>query len=366
VKKYILLLILAVSVVAGCEFKPEKTNIGFIGTLSGRYSDLGQSTLQGVILAIENSENASRINLIVKDDFGKPAEGVKILSEMHRSGVKYIIGPSLSSVAAEIVPMLEADGLLILSPTVSTSDLAGKRDNFFRMMPHNNFKQAETISNYLINRLNIKSIVILYDSRNASYSNDIVVKFTEAYMRAGGNMMDVRPFNPDSGESLGAILEKDHGNEPDMYYVIGSAMDTSLIIWQIKKAGYKSGILIRKWAASDEFFRLGGDAVEGAMLFDFYIDKSTPAYTDFAAKYQKRFQKTPSWMSTYGYEAARMIENALPDLKAGESFYDALNESSDKTTLLKDFAFDEYGDASLPLNFFVIEHGDIVYKGPAE
>lgn len=219
----------------GCEMKTDKIDIGYMGTLSGRYSDLGQATLQGVMLAVEHAKQGSRVNLIVKDDHGKADVSIKALNELDTAGVKYVIGPNLSSVATSVVPMLEAHDMFMLSPTVSTSALAGLRDNFMRTMPHNNYRQAEIIAKYLIGKLNVNSVVVMYDSRNASYSNDIVRKFTEAYMRAGGELRAVRSFNPDSGASLGSLLDDDISNPPDMYYVIGSAMDTSLLIWQIKK-----------------------------------------------------------------------------------------------------------------------------------
>lgn len=361
-----LILLLAFFSLFGCDKKPGKTDIGFIGTLSGRYSDLGQATLQGVVLALEQTGADSYVNLIVKDDFGKPSEAEDIIRLFGKQGVKYVIGPNISSVAAAVVPMLEMYGIKMLSPTVSTSDLAGKKDDFLRIMPHNNYHQTEVISKYLTEELNMKDVVVIYDSRNAAYSSDIVKKFTEAYMRIGGMVRDVRSYNPDSGESLSGLLDKDKDNPPSLYYVIGSAMDTSLIIWQIKKNGFDSGILIRKWAASNEFYRLGGDAVEGVMLFDFYLNKHTAEYGKFEKEYKSRFQREPAWMSVYGFEAARILLDSLDDLKDGRNFIDAVSDSAKNNKLLTGFKFDEYGDAYLPLHFFVISEGETIYKGPAE
>jgi len=366
VKTLLTICIVGLFLFLGCETQIEKTDIGYMGTLSGRYSDLGQATLQGVMLAIEDSGNADKVNLIVKDDYGKADESIKALSDLKSSGVKYIIGPNLSSVATAVVPMLEAQNMFMLSPTTSTSSLAGLRDNFLRTMPHNNYKQAELTAKYILEKLKIKSVVVLYDSRNASYSNDIVRKFTEAYMRVGGELNAVRSFNPDSGTSLGSLLEDDKDSPPDMYYIIGSSIDTSLLIWQIKKAGFNSEILIRKWAASNEFYRLGGEAVEGVKVFDYYIDETTDAYQDFEMKYKERFQKSPSWMSMYGYEATRILVESLPDLKEGKDFNTALGISAKKNKLLINFEFDEFWDAFLPLHFFEIHKGETVHKGMVE
>jgi len=363
--RYILLIIIVFMSLSACS-RSDKTDIGFMGTLSGRYSDLGQAVLQGVTLALENVSGGERVNLVVKDDFGKPAEALKALDELQKAGVSYIIGPNLSSVATAVAPHLESKNMYMLSPSASTSELAGLKDNFMRIMPHNNYHQAQVISKYLIDKLGIGSIVVIYDARNASYSNDIVNKFTEAFMKSGGKVQDVRPFNPDSGESMYSLIEKDRQNPPQMYYVIGSSMDTSLIIWQIKKAGLNSKILIRKWAASTDFYRLGGEAVEGVMLFDFYIDSTMNAYKKFDELYRKKYKKEPSWMSVYGYEAAKVMIGALDDLKNGSEFAPALQASASDMNILKNFEFDEYGDAKLPLHFFEITGGETKYKGLAE
>lgn len=361
-----LIVLFSLAALISCGKKSEKIDIGFMGTISGRYSDLGQATLQGVMLAIDKYHNPESVNLIVKDDFGKPADGARIVNELSSENVRYVIGPNISSVATAVVPLLEAANIKMISPTVSTSSLAERRDNFARIMPHTNMKQSEVISKYLLNNLNIKDVVVLYDSRNSSYSDDIVKHFTEAYLNQGGKVKDVRSFNPDLGQSLSALLENDAENPPSLYYIIGSAMDTSLIIWQIKKSGMKSKILIRKWAASSDFYRLGGEAVEGVMLFDYHINNSTPQYMEFSSAYKDKFMTEPSWMGVYGYEAARVLLHAIDEVRSGMNFNAALSKAAKSNELLLNMEFDEYGDAYLPMHYYVIENGETVYKGPAE
>ncbi len=40
------------------------------------------------------------------------------------------------------------------------------------------------------------------------------------------------------------------------------------------------------------FFRLGGEAIEGVKLFDYYINESIGAYIEFEKRYKERFQKS--------------------------------------------------------------------------
>lgn len=362
----IIMVLLVLMSAVSCTKKDEKADIGFLGTLSGRYSDVGQDTLKGVLLAVEKSDSPEKINLIVKDDAGSPNGGLKAMSEFETENVHYIIGPNISNVATAVLPYLDGKYMFMLSPSVSTSEIAGKDDHFMRTMPHNSGKQAENIAIYLRNKLNISEIVVIYDSRNSAYANDIVSKLSDSFTSRGGKLRDIRQFNPESGISMNSLIEKDKNNPPQMYYVVASAMDSSLIVWQIKKAGYKSKILIRAWAASNEFFRFGGEAAEGVYLFDYHIDKTTKEYKEFHSDYTEKYKKEPSLFSLHGYECGVLMVQSLPHLQSGVSFYDALTSHVSSMTIFHDFSFDENGDSYMPLNFFVIEKGAMKRVGVAE
>ena len=363
--RILLILTLCLSI-SGCMKQEDKTKIGFLGTMSGRYSDIGQDTLKGAMLAYDVFPDKKSTELIVKDDTGTASGGLTAMNYFESADVRYIIGPDISTVATAVTPYLDGRYMFLLSPTVSTTELAGKDDHFMRTMPHNSRRQAENISKYLINKLHIKDMVIIYDSRNSSYSTDIAKNVSEAFVNRGGRVRDIRNFNPESGESMYKLIEQDKNNPPQLYYLLSSAMDSALICWQIKKAGYGSKVLVRAWAATEEFFRFGGEAVDGTYMFDYYIDTATPAYKSFQAAYVKKYKKDPSIFSIYGHECMYMLLNALPDLNKGASFYDAVSASAKKLTLLTDFSFDEYGDSYIPLNFFEAKNNRFERKGPAE
>ncbi|TCK61880.1 ABC transporter substrate-binding protein [Seleniivibrio woodruffii] len=364
--KYVFLLIFVLISAAGCSRGNEKIDVGFIGTLSGRYSDIGQDALKGIMLAMSDLNMENDINLIIHDDMGVPADGVSALSRLSEKKVKYVLGPSISAVAEGIVPLLNKSKLYMFSPTVSTTDLAGKDDRFFRLLPHNNIKQTDGISEYLVKKLSIKDMVIIYDARNSAYSTDIVKNMTASFTRAGGTVRDIRALNPESGESMQALISPDRDNPPQMYYLITSSLDSALLIWQIKKAGYPSKLSVRAWAASNEFFRLGGQAIEGAYIFDYYIDSGSPAYKDFRKRYIERFTTEPTWMSVHGYDSGMIFFSGFKSIEKGTTFKEAIIRNTDKVRILKGAEIDEYGDAHLPLHAYIIRSGRIVRLGTSQ
>jgi branched-chain amino acid transport system substrate-binding protein len=307
-----------------------------------------------------------KITLDIQDDTGAPSEGLAAISRMSDKGIKYVIGPGLSTVAEAVVPMLKSRGMYMISPSVSTSSLAEKNDNFARTIPYNSKAQANQIAGYLVKRLGIKDAVILYDARNSSYSTDVVRNITSAFMFEGCNIRDIRAFNPEAGESMNELISKDKGNAPDLYYIVGAPLDSALIIWQIRKSGYQSKIAIRGWAAGKEFLRFGGEAVNGVYLFDYYIDKQTNNYIDFRKEYQAKYNEEPSWMSAHGYETGLLLFSSMKELSNDASFIDTISGNIKKVKLFSNMTMDKYGDTTLPLNAFIIKEGRIERLGAAQ
>jgi len=363
---FLIFLIPTALFLTGCSTDSGKTTVGFINTLSGRYSDMGQDSMKGTLLALSDTGMEDSVSLDIQDDTGTPSGGMSALSRLSDKGVKYVIGPGLSNVAQSTVPLLKSRGMYMLSPTVSTSDLASREDNFVRIIPYNSKDQAKHITNYIVHELGVKDTVIIYDTRNSSYSTDIVRNITSAFMSLGCNVRDIRAFNPESGESMQKLIEEDRDNPPGMYYIVGSPLDTALIIWQIRKSGYDSKIAIRAWAAGNEFLKFGGEAVNGVYLFDFYIDKFSPEYKEFEKKYRAMFNEEPSWMSVHGYEAGYILFNSLKNIRNGTPFCKAVKENAGKIRLLKGLKIDKYGDAQLPLSAFIIKNGKVERLGEAE
>jgi branched-chain amino acid transport system substrate-binding protein len=189
---------------------------------------------------------------------------------------------------------------------------------------------------------------------------------TTSFMAYGCNVRDIRSFNPEAGESMSELVTKDKSNPPGMYYIVGAPLDTALIIWQIRKNGFRSKIAIRGWAAGKEFLRFGGEAVEGVYLFDYYIDKHSQEYGDFRKKYQDKFGEEPSWMSVHGYETGLILFSSLNELKQNAPFIETISKNAKNSKLLNKLSIDKYGDASLPLNAFVIKSGNIERLGATE
>ncbi len=69
-----------------------KIKIGLIVPLSGEYSDIGNSILKSVRLAVDKIDN-NKILVIPKDTKANPIDALRISKELYNQGVRIIIGP---------------------------------------------------------------------------------------------------------------------------------------------------------------------------------------------------------------------------------------------------------------------------------
>ena len=111
--KFILLLTLTLSSFFGGVFAEEKIKIGLLVPLTGEDSEVGQSIIKAVQLAI-NQINNSSIEIIPKDTASSPEITLRSAKELHSLGVKIVIGPVFNK---NLIYLDELNKLIFLSLT---------------------------------------------------------------------------------------------------------------------------------------------------------------------------------------------------------------------------------------------------------
>tara|TARA_B110000971_G_scaffold188307_1_gene197974 strand:+ start:274 stop:1425 length:1152 start_codon:yes stop_codon:yes gene_type:complete len=111
--KFILLITLTFLISLGNVFAKEKIKIGLLVPLSGKNSEIGQSIIKAVRLAINQINNLS-IEIIPKDTASSPEITLRSAKELEALGVKIIIGPVFNE---NLIYLDELNELIFLSLT---------------------------------------------------------------------------------------------------------------------------------------------------------------------------------------------------------------------------------------------------------
>lgn len=356
-----LLVGLILSAIAGCS-KDEPVKLGFLGTLSGRGSDLGADGLNGAQLAIEiaNSNGGLRgkpIALLIKDDSGHSIAARRAAEELIDADVSAIIGPMTSSIALEVVPYANKARTVMVSPTVTAKRLAELDDYFFRLLSSTTeYATRSAIYHHEIGE--IKRISAIFDIRNHAYSSSWLDDFRQVFEAHGGKLTAEIAFEAGGPESLAQVVDLALKGHPDSVLLITASLDAALLTQEIRRQSKTVSIITSEWAATEQLAKVGGSAAEGIVSAQFMERNSqAPDFVNFKIDYQKRFGHEPGYAATTAFDATNIVIQAIKQAKPGVDLKQAILAEGKYSGIQAPITFNKTGDAQRKTTFTVIENG---------
>ncbi|HKJ85302.1 MAG TPA: ABC transporter substrate-binding protein, partial [Spirochaetia bacterium] len=285
-----------IMVILGCA-GGEPLRIGFIAGLSGPNSHVGVGSRDAALLAVERINEGGGVGgrpleLVVADDEDSVTIGEQIVSEFVEDGIPLVIGPFMSSQILVVERHMESP-ILFLSPTISTSRLSGRDDNFVRIMP------ASTEQGRVLLRTmeedGVRDAVVLYDGTNAAYAQELACFLHEHLLRSAIRPLDL--FD------VGALHERSVAESvaqlgAEAIVLVTSGYRGALIAQEISELTDGARLYGTHWTKTSDFIEYGGRAVEGAKLTSVVVtatgdDDEDSVYAEFADAYERRYGRAP-------------------------------------------------------------------------
>lgn len=343
---------------------PEPLKLGYLASLTGRGADLGTAGRNGAQLAIEQQNEKGGINgrpleLLVRDDEGKPEHAAAVVEQLATARVEAIIGPMLSSIAMVVVPVAEKYNLVMVSPTVTASVLSGRDDPFFKVASSTRAHSA-TSAEFQYAR-GLRRIAIAYDLANRAYTTDWVRDFTESFQKMGGSVVIAREFTSGQTEGYANVIFSLAQAQPDGLLFVANAVDTVHMIRQAHQQGLKQPLIGVTWAATEQLIELGGRTVEGFNVTQYFNREDTsPAYLAFREAFRTRFQQEPGFASVAAYDATVATLTALQQRGKDQSLKQAILASGPYHGVQEQWNFDRFGDAERKAHVTEVRDGRFV------
>lgn len=359
----ILLLLILSSLVGGCkESGPIK--IGFVGGLSGKAADLGVAGRNGVQLALEQCNAAGGIGgrpleLVAKDDGQDPEISRRVISELIDQKVEVVVGPMTSSVAMAMVPLVNGSGTILISPTVTTTELSGKDDNFLRVISVTTDYSSKSARHHY--RKGIRSVAAIYDSNNLSYTKSWLEGFRKEFEGLGGRIVMARSF-PSTKDTVFQSLAKELvAAGADAVLIVTNAVDSATLCLQLRKLDPGLPIIMAEWGSTERFVELAGAASEGVNVAQFFdrSDRSS-RFLDFVNAYRARFERYPGFAGSAGYDAALVAIEAYRARKGKESLKEVILRKRVFQGVQQPLTIDRFGDADRKTFMTLVRNGQYV------
>ena len=337
-------------VIAGCGQEPIK--IGFSGTLSGPFSDLGIHGRNGARMAVEAVNAAGGIHgrpleLLVADDLGTPEGAVQADRDLAARGVMAIIGHMTSSQSMAALPVTQETGVPLISPTTSTPLLSGRKDLFFRVQPATD-AVARALARWVAGKPEIRTVCTLRDTRNDAYSAPWEAAFIEEYVLLGQPVACRLSYGNTEATTAQVLTHSLKAANPDAVLFVSSARDAAFWVRFFAEEGIRGHILSAGWAQTEAFLAEAGPFVQDVLFAtDCMPTENTVPLRTFSWEYQKRFGIAPSFAAVRAYDAVQFLALALKDAVARkENLPEALAQPRTMESLYGPLTINGFGDAS--------------------
>ncbi len=353
--------------IIGCS-GPSTLPLGLVAGLSGQASELGVSGRNGALLALEEFNSARQhgqpeFELLDWDDQATPETLKQGLQSLYRRGVRIVIGPYISAMGEEAVKTARELDMFLISPTISSTVFDHQDDPLFRVTS-SLVGEASILAEFVIRRLGLNNIVVIYDPGNKVYAESYVQAFTNA---AKGSALQIgAPIALSHAEAapLKQVTEQVRRENPDAVLLITPGRLTALAVQSLRLAGYRGEFLLTGWSTTGDSFQWGGSALQGAYTSLFFTSfDSNPALQEFRRRYCNRFGSEPSFSSFYSYLAVQTVIQALRGrwyYPGWQTFRDWILELGPQETAFQPLRFDRYGDNQFQARIFRIDGGNLV------
>ncbi|UZD42743.1 ABC transporter substrate-binding protein [Selenomonas sputigena] len=330
------------SVFAGCGSKEsgDTIKVGANFELTGNVANYGNATIEGLQLAIDEANEAGGINgkkieLVSVDDKSEAAESINAATKLiSDDDVKVIVGPATTGlVLAETQTATDAK-VPIIAPCATSPEATvenGKVKPYVFRSCFIDPQQGEVMATFAAKELKAKTAVIYVDN-SSDYSKNLAKVFREKFEAAGGKVVMEEAFLQ-KDQDFKATLTKLKTANADVMFVPAYYEEVGKIVKQAREMGINSAILgTDGWDDTKVVDIAGADALNNTFFSTHYSEKDAEVQ-GFIEAYKKKFNRAPNVFAALGYDAGKMLVDALK--RAGSGDTEKIREALEATKDLK-------------------------------
>ena len=325
--KKTLSLLLCLAMIAGLMLMPatamaaatgEPVKIGTIAPMTGSLATYGESTTNGIKLAIEEINAAGGVlggrplELAVLDDKGDSTEGANAFNKLVSDGAKAIIGSVTSGVTAGLAVLADSEGMLLLTATATADTVTDGTTSVFRACFRDSY-QGQVGAKIAVD-LGVKKVAVLYASGDA-YSSGLYEAFKAAAPELGLEIV--------ATESSSSTADTDYSTQLTNIVASGAELIFApyyydsigpYIVPQARAAGFKGAFV-----GADGWDGTQNTMIEDKSLYNncyftnhYAPDDPSEIVQGFIAKYNEKFgPESLTALAALGYDAGKMLAQAI-------------------------------------------------------
>ncbi len=289
--------------------------VGVYGDLTGQTSSFGQSTKNGIELAVEEINAAGgvggkKIQLIIEDDQGRPEQAKTVVSKLiNQDRVQAVLGEVASTNSLAAAPVAQEAKIAMITPSSTNPKVTEVGDFISRVCFIDPF-QGSVMAKFAANTLKAKTAAILGDV-NSDYSKGLTQFFEEEFTKLGGRVLAKEAYTQTDPDFKGQ-LTKIRNLRPDVIYVPGYYGQVGIIAKQARELDMNMPLLGGDGWDSPEIWKLGGEALKDTYISNHYSAQNpAPEIQNFVRAYKAKFDVEPDSLAALAYDAAKVLADAI-------------------------------------------------------
>lgn len=313
-KKYFLFAA-ALGLAAGCTKKSDEILVGHYGSMTGPTATFGISTDNGIKLAIDEANakggvKGKKIKLITLDTEGKSQVAAAVVTRLiTQNNVVTVLGEVASSNTKSAAPIAQEHKVPMITPSSTNTEITKIGDYIFRVCFIDPF-QGFVMAKFATENLKAKKAAILRDVKS-DYSVELANVFIQEFKKMGGDVVIDQSYQ-EGDIDFKAQLTQIKSKNVDVIFIPGYYTDVGLIAQQTRGLGIQAKLLGGDGWDSPKLNEIGKDSINGSYFSNHYTTETDEVpVLNFIQKYKERFKETPDGLAALGYDAARVMIEAM-------------------------------------------------------
>lgn len=313
-KKYFLFGAIAL-IASSCTKKTDEILVGHYGSMTGPTATFGISTDNGIKLAIDEVNakggvKGKKIKLITLDTEGKSQVAAAVVTRLiNQNNVVAVLGEVASSNTKSAAPIAQENKVPMITPSSTNTEITKIGDYIFRVCFIDPF-QGLVMAKFATENLKAKKAAILRDVKS-DYSVELANVFIQEFKKMGGEISLDQSYQ-EGDIDFKAQLTQIKSKNVDVIFIPGYYTDVGLIAQQARGLGITAKLLGGDGWDSPKLHEIGKEHINGSYFSNHYTTETTEApVLEFISKYKERYKETPDGLAALGYDAARVLVEAM-------------------------------------------------------
>lgn len=356
--------VLAAMVAAGGCGGRQAVQLGAVLPLAGEAQVYGQSIQRGVELAFAELQGrpaeAGTVTLSLVDSRSDPARAAELAEQLFRDGALAIIGGVTSAEALAMVPIADAHGRVLLSPSASSPELTGISRHFYRVAV-SDAREGAAMATFATQNRKVPSAVLV--ARPDAYGRGVAQAFRSEFERQGGRVLEVVELATGAADPSG-VVDRVLALQPAAVHLAAYAEDLAGLVRALREREFGGDRYTTSAFAAPQVIASVGAGADGVFLTqaEFDADSDEPRVRAFVDRFRTQYGVAPDLYAAHGYDAVLVLDQALAADRDGvaNEFWRSLRGLQDLAGVTGTIQFDERGDVQEYPRIYIVEGGRLL------